>query len=184
MIDYKLDIDEVLLVELITGAETKEFRYKRYNIALTNKNIIFVSTGLFGKAKDNKKYPISDVKQYEGKAAIAYTEKMLDDSVIDISLINNRIKITVFHEDKKVARDFVNQLNKLVTGSDDKLTQKTIPGIEGLAESVKGSIDVVKKTFGIKPKQVVAKCSGCGVSITGDAGSIINCPYCGNANQL
>ena len=184
MIDYNLEANEVLLVELRCNAETNSNRAISHDVALTNNNIILVYKGTFGKVKEIRKYPLYDVNIFDGRAAIIFNEKLLDSSIINITMKTDRIQIRFAPEEKKKGREFANQLNKLVSNEDENIAQSSIPGMRAVADSVKGTIDVFKNSFGIKPKKLVVRCSGCGVNIAGEKGKIVYCQYCGVPNQI
>lgn len=183
MIDYQLESDEVLLLELNANVETSFSKSDAREIALTNKHIIIPFRGFFDKVKELKKIPIRAVNVYQGNAAITINERIMDSTVIDINLTNGRIQIRAT-ENKKKCRELVNQINQLLCGTEYTFATSSFPGMEGVADALKGTIDVFKKSFGVMPQTRIVNCSSCSAQITGEKGKVIYCQYCGIPNQL
>ena len=183
MTDYQLESDEVLLMELEASVETSFSKSKAHEIALTNRHIVIPYKGFFDKLKEIKKIPLSSINIFQGKVAIAISEKLLEDTEMDINLKNGRLHITV-SEDKKKCHPFVNQINNLVCGADYEFESHAIPGMEGMADALKGTVDAFKKSFGFGPQKQISNCVSCNAQIAGEKGQVVYCRYCGSANRL
>ena len=180
MNNYDLQFDEVIMHEGRYTIETSDRKGKgSQDIAITNKNIIILIKGFFGGVKEIKKYPISSVKQFDGKAALRFDEKLLDGGTLSISLMNCEMRISFAQEEKKAGKDIANTINKLVTGSDENIIQNTVPGMDVIADTLKGTFEVFKKTFSTPQGKKTIVCSGCNADVVGTVGSVITCQYCG-----
>lgn len=187
MIDYDLRSDEAVLVECsdVTLNDGKLFS-SAGTLVLTSRNILFATTNMFGKVKNIDRHPLSDVKVYDDKAQVKIDEKLGEPATITIFFKNGQISYTA--NEKGRAKEFVNQLNKVVTGREDDLVAKSaIPGTAFVAETLKGTIGTFKNAFGIKqkePEKCALNCPRCGASISGIKGRVTQCPYCDSSVQL
>ena len=180
MNNYDLQFDEVLIHEGRYTVETSDRKGKGpQDIAITNKNIIILVKGLFGGVKEIRKYPISSVKQFDGKAALRFDEKILEGGTLTISLTNCEMRFSFSQENKKYGRDIANTINKLVTGSEENIVQSAVPGMDIIADTLKGTLDVFKKSFSTPAGKKSIVCPGCNADIVGTVGSVISCQYCG-----
>lgn len=184
LIDYKLESDEVLLLELNCSVNTSTNKATGTLAALTNRNIILVFKGIFGGIKEIKKYSLGDVNMFQDRAAITLNEKLLDNSTIDINLKRDRLHISYTSEEKKSGKEFVQQLSKMITGDENRFNQTSFKGMTAIADSLKGTIGVFKKSVSrYSNKKIVIDCRGCGASLTTVKGKIVYCPYCDTPNQ-
>ncbi len=66
MSTYKLDENEAVILQ----ANNVFNGLNRVTLILTNKNLIQVNKGIFGGDKESEKYPLKDLKIYNGKANV------------------------------------------------------------------------------------------------------------------
>lgn len=182
---YDLEFDEVVIVEIekVKWEEGPSFK-KKGTIVLTNKNIIWCRKGFFGGIKELNKTGVNEVKLYENRVQ-AKTEKMANANVIQLKIYYLDHDVTYRTTEKKKAKDFVRELNKVVTGEDptvqDIFTSQILPNAEVVAESLKETFNVFVNAFGT---QVTGNCTSCGASISGIKGQTVNCPYCSGSTKL
>lgn len=187
MLDYGLRSNEAVLVEC-TGVMPNDHKLFSSNgtLVLTSQNILFVTTTVFGKVKDIDKHPLSDVKVYDDTAQVKLEEKFGESPILNIYLKDGQLSYTMYEKGK--AKEFVNQLNKAVTGRDVEIVNKSaIPGAAFVGETLKGTANAFKSALGIKPKEpekVAMPCTSCGATISGIKGTVIKCEYCGSSVKL
>lgn len=182
---YDLEFDEVVIVEIenVKWEEGPSFQ-KKGSIVLTNKHIIWCRKGFFGGIKELEKTSVNEVKLYENRVQ-AKAEKVVNTNAIQLKIYYVDHDVTYRTTEKKKAKDFVKELNKVVTGEDptvqDIFTSQILPNAEVVAESLKETFNVFVNAFGT---QVTGSCSSCGASISGIKGQTVNCPYCNGSTKL
>ncbi len=170
------------------------------DLILTNLFLVFISTkGMFTTKYITQRYPINQIKVFNGHAQIIAGKN----GEIDIYFVNSQEHFRFwnnenFFSDKKAEKEaarWVNAINQLITGQvvDTSVTSaNVIPGTEFLAETLKGTYDTFKGTFGIKsktqdsklPEKVACKCTSCGAPISGIKAQVVRCQYCDSEQQL
>ena len=66
-----MDIDEaVILQNNNVACTTNSLPVFKDELVLTNKNIIYVCIGVFGRVKEIKKYPLEQIKLYNNKPQV------------------------------------------------------------------------------------------------------------------
>ncbi len=186
MHDYGLSSDEVVLVECenVTPKDKKAFNSSG-NLVLTNKNILFATFTMFGKVKNVDRHPVSDVKVFDGIVQAKLDLRFGDNPVMNIYYKASQVSYML--TDNVKAKEFVKQLNKLVTGNDIEIESGLTAGAAMLGEALGGMASAFKGAFGIKekePEKIVMPCTGCGASITGIKGSLVKCEFCGCTVKL
>lgn len=182
---YDLDFDEVVIAEInnIKWEEGPSFK-KKGNLVLTNKNIIWCHKGFFGGLKEPVKTEVEKVKLYENRVQ-AKVDKIENSGAFQLKIYYTDCDVTYRINGKKRAKEFVRELNKLITGEDptmqDIFTSQILPNAEVVAESLKETLNVFVNAFGT---QVSGTCSSCGASITGVKGQMVSCPYCNGSTKL
>lgn len=181
MNDYNLGYDETVICD----CKIAQFVFSRKKrimceLVLTNYHLIRIEKGTFGKTKNVVYSRIDSIKLFDDKAQVRYS--------------NGELTVFFFdHQDTYMldgshAREIGNSINRLLTGSDEDIIQRNaVSGIRSAAETLRGSIDAFKNGFGIKEKEAekeVSMCQSCGASVSGEAGKVFNCPYCGTAIKI
>ncbi len=167
-------------------------------LVLTNTDIIFVTKGSFGGIKDITRYPLSQIKMYNGEpqVMVGRDSKSLQ-ITIDIYLLNGQESFTLYNSvSKKEAVKFRNAVYKHLTGYEPEDEPNSnivgaIPGAAFVADTLKGTVDVFKNSFGIKSKgasneneQVTKKCLSCSAPLSGRRGQRVKCKYCDTEQVL
>ena len=192
---YKLQPNEVMIMKY----ENVRHGNASGELVLTNQNLIHVaSKGIFRTTYIAQKYPIKNIKVFEGRAQIFLGKA----GNMDIYLINGQQSFTfwnnesLFSEKKaeKEAEKWASAINKLLTGDEADMnlsSKKGIPEIEILADAVGETVGALKNALGIgkkappAPTEVIAKkCESCGASISGRKGKSARCAYCGNSQTM
>ena len=187
MTDYRLDADEVLLVECenVSPIGNKLFNTNG-TLALTNKNVLFVTFTIFGKVKNIEKWSLSNIKVFNDMAQARLETKFGESPELTIYYKNDQRGYTMYENSK--AKEFVNQLNKLVTGKEMNVTNSGLAsGAAILGQTLRETANAFKTAFGIKekePEKTLMVCPGCAATVTGIKGSITKCEYCGTSIKL
>ena len=171
---YNLEQDESLVLK----CDRARYKGSDYSdeLLLTDKGLVIIDKGIFGKIKSIIRIPINDIKVYNGRAqAILGTDKSHCPQ-LEIYFINGQ-EIIGF-ESKKEVNKWIHSINQLVTKR-----PKTKPSDSNI---IKDTLGAIKGTLGAKEKNVtlIYKCIECGAPIQGTKGQITRCEYCGKDQQL
>lgn len=163
------------------------------DLILTNQCVMHVSKGTFGNIKNIRRFPLSQIKQYNGKPQVSLKNPSSSTPIVVIDLLTGEEEFTFPENQKENALRWINELYKLMTGkeSDISITKKSvIPGAEALAKTLKGTVDTFANTFGVKTKDkdvsisITKKCRGCSAPLTGVKGATVRCKYCDTEQVL
>ena len=170
MINYDLKADEAFVFECEDiSLDDGNRRNEKGNLVITSQNLIWAAKNMFGKAKSIYKYPLCDIKVYDGQAQVKLKEKLGELTRLDVFLKNDQLAFRI--GEKKKARELANHINRLVTGSNRDLVAKSaVPGAAFVAETLKGTAGTIRNAIGVKPKQVTQTCAACGAQVSGVKG--------------
>ena len=158
-------------------------------LILTNQNIIHVKKGVFGNTKNVKRYPVNQIKIFNGEPQAILGKQQNGSPQLEIYFLNGHECFGFQSMTKKEVVQWINAITKLVTGHESTTVPLgfAIPGTEYLAETIKGTVDTFKNTIGIKSKKidnggssekVTKKCISCSAPLTGNKGQTMHCKYC------
>lgn len=181
-----LDSDEVRLIEIAeTYKNDTRFMTHKGDLILTNKNVIWVKKNIAGFPKSFEKYPLSELKIYDGKPQVGIVSKFGDYPALTFSFRDYEQSFKLILTQKIKAKEIITRINKMITNTaSDVVEEKAIPGTAFVAETLKGTINTFKKSFGIKEKEAACQCPSCAATIRGIVGQVIECPYCGTSIKL
>lgn len=171
---------------------------------LTNLSLIFVSTkGLFSKTYVNQRFPINQIRNFNGKVSVILGKNgeldiYFDHSQETVRFWNNE---TMFREKKaeKEAAKWLDVITQLVADEDSIMVDSstgTATSAEILADGLKDTVEYAKDIFGFKTKstaktmkikaepKIGGKCRFCGASIVGVKGKLVRCQYCDGDQEL
>lgn len=181
----ELGLDEVVILKNESVAYGGSISSYTNTLILTNKRIIYIKKGLFGRDKEIKYYPLTNIKIYKEKAQAIIGKTKDSKHTLDIFFISSMESFGF--EFKKDIITWIKKINELTTGKmieTDEIegANTVIPGIAEFARTVKATVDIYKDAFGIKKKDeyVSCSCKKCGATNSGIKGKSAKCPYCGN----
>lgn len=150
-------------------------------LILTNLNVIYVKKGLFGGIKKISKFPVSQIKIYNGQAQALLGKHKNGNPCLELYFSNGEESFGF--EKKSEVSKWIKEINRLLLGEDADAAagQFAIPGAEFLAETIKDTANVFMGALGIKPKEpemVSVACPSCRASLSGQKGKTICCNYC------
>ncbi len=183
--EFMLKDEEAVILRAGKVGYGKPIPTKNNELVLTDKALILIRKDLFGKTKEVIRYPLEDICLSGGKPQVARGAGSQVSGPIDVYL-----KYEVFSfvlEWGTDVDDWLDAITEVITG--EKVERKSdLAGFEDLiamAESVTGTVNGLKKAFGIKStEQVACKCPSCGASLSGTEDEVITCPYCGASVKL
>lgn len=158
-------------------------------LILTNQNIIHVKKGVFGNTKNVKKYPVNQIKLFNGNPQAMLGKQRNGSSQLEIYFLNGHEFFGFQSLNKKEVVQWINAISHLVTGHESTTVPSgfAIPGTEYLSETIKGTVDTFKNTFGIKSQKidngvsserVIKKCISCSAPLIGKKRQTMQCKYC------
>lgn len=158
-------------------------------LILTNQNIIHVKKGVFGNTKNVKKYPVNQIKIFNGQPQAILGKQRNGTPQLEIYFLNGLECFGFQSLAKKEVVQWINAISNLVTGHESNTVPSVfaIPGTEYLSETIKGTVDTFKNTFGINTKKtdnsvpsemVTKKCISCSAPLIGKRRQTMHCKYC------
>lgn len=184
MYQYNLAPDEVIISEIESVTEQTGVYSRTYGkLIATNKNIVFIRNGTFGKPKDAVIWSLSEVKVYNDAAQIKVVTKSGTMVCVEIYLTSgvHTFSLNGFR-DTAQAREFANAINHAVTGTDEDIYSADgdiTPKKAFLKAMFLGANNIEsKKAEKVKKIKVAIKCPACGATFEGIKGTTVHCPYC------
>lgn len=160
-------------------------------LILTNQNIVYVSKGMLGNTKNVQRFPVNQIKMYDGEPQAILGKQQNGMPQLEIYFLNGNESFAFQFSGKKEVAKWINAICKLVTGHESNTVSPSfgsaIIGTEYLAETLKGTVDTFKNAFGIKSKatddsvsseKATKKCISCSAPLTGTKGQTVHCKYC------
>lgn len=158
-------------------------------LILTNQNIILVKKGIIGNVKNVKKFPVNQIKMYNGEPQAIVRKNQNGLNGLEIYFLNGHESFGFRSSNKKEVVQWVNAICKLLTGQESTTVPAgvVIPGTEYLVETIKGTVDTFKNAFGVKSKatgksvsseKLTKKCISCSAPLSGKKGQTMHCKYC------
>ena len=158
-------------------------------LILTNYNIYHVNKGMFGNIKNVYKFPVNQVKIYNGEPQVILGKHQNNSPQLEIYFQNGHKFFSFQFNGKKEIVQWINAITKLLTGYESTSVSSAfaLPGTSYIAETIKGTVDTFKNTVGAKTnrrnsydsqKKVAQKCISCSAPLHGVKGRTLQCKYC------
>ena len=139
MTDYNLDIDEaVILQNNNVACTTNSLPVFKDELVLTNKNIIYVCIGVFGRVKEIKKYPLEQIKMYNNKPQILILKAKDGNKEMQIFTVNQQISFRF----RETIKETKNSLKDVMFTKAAKKIYITCPKCGAQIEGVKKQVAV------------------------------------------
>jgi hypothetical protein len=193
---YTLQSDEWVVLESEPGAHVlapkgllrQPLNTTTQTIVLTNRNMILVSTGITGRSKGARYFPLNQIKIANGHPQIV-TNSRAGSNLLEIHF-QSGVETFAFRR-KKELRAWLENISKLLAGDTQDVgvaRDKAIPGVAYVAGSLKDTFGAVRTSLGLdsgsRTAQVAGKCAACGAPISGHTGDVVRCSYCDSDQQL
>jgi hypothetical protein len=183
--EYKLLPNEAVIVKqerIMYGGAIANFTSE---LILTNINLVLISKGILGNAKNIQVFPIKQIKVFNNQAQVILSKTRGLWPQLEVYFINGNEKFGF--ESKQEVVNWINKINQLVTGEAVEMnvsTKEMLPGFEMVTDMLGDTVGTFKNMLGIKPRQsnyqikevvekVAVKCCFCGASIQGKKGHVV-----------
>ncbi len=172
---YQLDLDEAVILQDSHVSNNGS----KVTLILTSKNLIQVNKGFFGGDKDSQKYPLSDLKELNGKPNVRIGKTRNGGPQVEF-YFQGYERFYSF-QDLFAERKWVNAVEKayksFVLNMDPD--NKQVSGMGKLLSPLKDTIENAKRSVlpGYREPRM-AKCPKCGAELVGRKGEAIRCDYC------
>lgn len=150
---------------------------------LTNRNMIYVRKGFFGRIKNIQTYPLSQIKIQNGQAQVqmqkigGYTPRL------QIYFKSGPESFAFQCRGKKKILSWVTQMHRLLDTPDimENIPEPSVPDAAPTPEST-GVFSNSAKYF--PPRPITKNCTGCGAPLSGSRGETVRCEYCDTDQTL
>lgn len=165
-------------------------------LILTNYNIIYIgSKGLFGNSKEVQKYPLKLLKMYNNhpQAIVGMMPYDHNHPQLELYFTNGaQINFAFQSKGKKEILKWIDEICIVLTGHPSSVVaaeKMSVPGMNVVADKLKGTINAFKNSFGTDPKEfvpqtVTVKCAFCRAPLSGNKGEVVICRYCDSEQTL
>lgn len=194
--------NEVVIMENDSVARGDERANLDGSLILTNQSLVYIrrKRGAFGgvSVKDTKRYPLGQIKVYQGRAQVRTGRARNGYPQVEIYLIGGQE--TFLFNKKKDAQTWAEALNDVINGvpveasPSDGMSNPDLDSLVGAFGAVFGSVtDSFKSAFDdgadssksdTRGSRTTNKCSYCGAPISGTRGQIVRCRYCDTEQTL
>ncbi len=169
-------------------------------LILTNLNVICINKGMFGNTKNIYYYPLSQLKQYNGKAQAVLGKLSNGTPALELYFVNGVETFNFQSDNKKTINKWISSISEIVgcknvtdfpTENDDEVDPDSI------ASAFKEVADEFRAAFGIKTKKkttnkniisepttINKKCISCSAPLVGKRGQVVHCKYCDTDQTL
>lgn len=199
---YSIQPGEVIVLREETAYDHRKSKSNlhRGELLLTTKAIVFSKKSLFGKNIDCEVFSLKNIQMFDdnpqAKVYSAFGYYDLEVYMTNGDILKFGIGVG---SSKNSAIEWVNAIYKVITGHEYMEYDKSsyaIPGVQMLADYASGTVDVLKKSLGLKgqapefgfkrqkPEMVVKYCHNCGAQLKGRSGEVVKCAYCGSNQKL
>jgi hypothetical protein len=174
-------------------------------LVLTNLNLICINKGVFGNTKNVFKYPLNQIKMYNGKPQALQGKLTNGTATLDVYFLNG---VETFYFDginRKKINDWIKAITNTITQSGTGENYSSDDSDDSVAGAFKEVGDEFKEVgqellgaFGINlgkkkmgsqgsdgsGEKVSKKCVSCSAPLTGVKGQVIKCLYCDTEQTL
>lgn len=190
---YILDSDEGIVLKK-DGVAYNEAGSYEHELILTNKNIIVIVKGFWGKTKKVVYLPLNQIKVVNNAVQALVGKRSDGTARLEIYLKNGDTAYFSFNTLTRIEETkWANAIIRLLSNEEDdgyNPSTYAIPGTEAVAETIKGTIDTFRTVFNrktvseIKESRRSVFCQNCGASYEGVRGRTGKCPYCGTIQDI
>ena len=157
-------------------------------LILTNLNVILIKRGMFGKKKNEQRFPISQIKKIDGKPQVMQGPNSLNGTPqLHITFIHGMEWFEFQEDNEKEITKWIRAIYELFHCTPDNLPEDE-EEMGFVASTLKKGVNSIKNILGIKSKDdnnnndistiKNIKCSGCKAPLTGKQGQVVKCVYC------
>ena len=172
---------------------------------LTNLNLICVSKGMFGNTKKTFKYPLNQIKMYNGKPQAVMGKLSNGTACLDIYFLNGTESFNFQSANKKKINAWIEAISNVLGRGNGQTDypddseydddETVIGAFKEVGEEFKEVGKELFGAFGIKTKKptknataetgkISKKCMSCSAPLTGNKGQVVKCRYCDTEQTL
>lgn len=165
-------------------------------LMLTTQNIVCISKGMFGNAKNVFVYPLNQIKRFNGKPQVMTGKLSNGTATLDVYLMNGSVESFNFQTgNKKTISKWIAEITKLLGGGDvtaveddDEYDPNTLVGafkeVGNQFRDALGFKPVAKKFSTPVQERITKKCISCSAPLNGIKGQVVHCKYCDTDQTL
>lgn len=174
---YDLGLDEVVIMQ-----ESNVFSGgSNVTLILTNQNLIEVTKGFWGSDKGSNKYPLLNLKEYNGKPNVLVGKGPNGKTRLELYFTGYE-KYYSF-QGMLAERKWAGAIEKAYKAcvAEQKKSEKPKLDVGTIFAPIKGTLESAKQAVIPKtkePKTKMVKCPRCGAELTGEKGKEVKCSYC------
>ena len=160
-------------------------------LTLTNRRIVHVKRSGFGKVKELRDIPLSQIKIVNGEVQTFFIKGGWDKNDKLQIIMKDGVEIFTFApHSKKDIYEWINNISIVLTGrqaasiANQKVS--SIPYMDDIADSLSAGFGSIKSAFvkETQPTVITRRCIGCHAPINGAKGQTVKCAYCDTENSL
>ena len=196
--NYDLMPNEAILLKQNSVAHGGVLSAYIHELVLTNKNLIFVNKGVLGNIKGIYKYPLNQIKMFNGMPQAIMGKLGNGTASLVVYFINGQTEVFYFDGfNKTIIKKWIKAIRNTVGSDEESLhtyddSNTVSEAIKGLGNQINGLknsfISTVEEKSNItipplpsfvgKGNQITKKCISCSAPLTGIKGQKVRCKYC------
>lgn len=143
-------------------------------LILTNINLRYITKKIFGKIDNIRTFPLNTIRFYNGQPQVS-SQKESGTYYLKIAFSGKEEEFGFY--DKKLTAKWVETIYKLAI--DNAMHQNQAP-----VKEVYREVYVQPMQTNQQPVNVATNCDSCGAPLSGVAGQLVTCSYCGSKQVL
>lgn len=184
--------NEVVVLKEVSVAHGGIMASYKDELILTNLNLIYIDKGIFGNTKNIVKYPLKQIKIYNGKAQVLQGALSNGIPALEVYFINGMETFYFQTQNKKNINKWMGAIQNTINGNTSEYSQPEEAGALDVFKEVGDQFKEVgqqfldtfnlkmpnKKEKLLKEEKTSKKCSSCSAPLVGSKGAIVKCQYC------
>ncbi|WP_099331840.1 hypothetical protein [Actinomyces minihominis] len=195
MSEYSLQPNEVVLLRKEHVSQEAGRKIIQVDLILTNLHIVASQRGMFGGVKSTMLYPLDQVKVFRDQVQAIPEGQGRHDGTLRIYFYQGEACFRL--QNRREAMLWAEKIDEAITGRPaavNSTCSEALPGAETVANVIKDTVGVFKKSFGIgsknsgsatdEPQQVAGACRSCGAAVATVRNQVATCSYCGTVQRI
>ena len=197
MAKVNLQPNEVILLQSDSVSKSGGIFQQSGDLVLTNRDIIFIPKNLMGLGKGQERYPLNQLRCYNGQPQ-ALLSKTNGYPQLELIFQNGQIAFSFMLLGKREVLRWIDAITKVINGETvdtNRNLSAAIPGTEFVAETVKDTLGKFSGALGISgigskigltpsDEKTTIRCISCRAPLTGTKGQVVKCQYCDTKQTL
>ena len=175
---YELGADEIVIMQ---DAHVSDSASGNVTLVLTNQSLIQVNKGFWGSEKSSEKYPLLDLKEYNGKPNVIVGKAKNGSAQLELyfTSFEKYYSFQAAFAERKWANAIAKAYKARVVDVKKNEKAKSDKGV--LFAPLKNTLGSAKNAIIPKtkaPKTKTVKCPKCGAELSGEKGAEVTCSFC------